>query len=758
MTHAPRAHKILFERHFHGDVYTDNYEWFRDKENPDLLAHLEAENAWTRERTEHLEPLRDQLVSEIAALTKQSDTTVPWREGRWWYYQRTWEGKQYPAMFRVLAVGRQRPTLAELENPQDEQCVWDGNVLADDQEFFGTSGFTPSPDGKLGALGVDYTGDEHFRLRIFEIETGFVVDEVVTGLAYGLVWSADSDKIIYSRVDDSWRSWQIWIHAVGTPSSHDRLLFQEDDDRFDVWPQASRDGKWIVVTSESRNTKEVRLYATAQPFADPIVVCWRQQGLDYSVEPADDHLLIIHNKNYADFELASAPIGTSTPQDWISLVVPEPGERILEVDAFRDFAVISMRSGGQTQLRLMSRSHSPAQQGHDFIGLNQTAPDVGIDDGALSHETNRSSYFAGRPQDSPGLPDGVTPYTEPHERAVWGAPVPIPSEPLSTIELYNSPHWAAKEVVFSTESLLTPPTQTAYWVNEGTSEVLKVLDVPGFDREQFVQEGVWVEAEDGTSLPMTIAYKRGLQPDGTNPGWIYGYGSYEVSNDPYFAPRHITMLERGVVIAWTHVRGGGEMGRSWYEQGRVLSKKNTFADFVDCAKWLHSSGWVARDKLAAEGRSAGGLLMGAVVNLAPELFRAVHAGVPFVDALTTILKPELPLTVGEWEEWGNPIESPEVYEYMKSYSPLENVREVEYPAILATTSLNDIRVLYVEPTKWVQVLREKATNDPVSRPILEQIEMVAGHAGKSGRYEKWRTQAFVLAWLLDQIGAASSCD
>ena len=713
MTHAPRAHTIRSERRFHGDVYADNYEWLRDKENPELLAHLEAENAWTRERTEHLDPLRDQLVSEIAALTKQSDTTVPWREGRWWYYQRTWEGKQYPAMYRVLAVGRQRPSLGELENLIDEQCVWDGNVLADGQEFFSTSGFAPSPDGRLGALGVDYTGDEHFRLRIFEIETGFVVDEVVTGLAYGLVWSADSSKIIYSRVDDSWRSWQIWIHTVGTPASHDRLLFQENDDRFDVWPQASRDGKWIVVTSESRNTKEVRLYATAQPFADPIVVCWRQQGLDYSVESADDHLLIVHNKNHADFELASAPIGTSTPQEWISLVVPEPGERILEVDAFRDFAVISMRSGGQTQLRLMSRS-----------------------------------------QESPSLPDGVASYTEPHERSVWGIPVPIPSEPLSTIELYNSPHWAAKEVVFSTESLLTPPTQTSYWVKEGTSEVLKVLDVPGFDRERFVQEGVWLEAEDGTSLPMTIAYKKGLQPDGTNPGWIYGYGSYEFSNDPYFAPRHITLLERGVVIAWTHVRGGGEMGRSWYEQGRVLSKKNTFTDFVDCAKWLHSSGWVASDRLAAEGRSAGGLLMGAVVNMAPELFRAVHAGVPFVDALTTILKPELPLTSGEWEEWGNPIESPEVYEYMKSYTPVENVREAEYPAILATTSLNDIRVFYVEPTKWVQVLREKATNDPLARPILEQIEMVAGHAGKSGRYEKWRAQAFVLAWLLDQIGAA----
>ncbi|MFT0848137.1 S9 family peptidase [Actinomycetaceae bacterium L2_0104] len=709
ITRAPIARKVPAERHVHGDVYVDNYEWLRDKENPELIAHLEAENAWTRERTKHLDTLQERLVTEIASLTKQSDTTIPWREGDWWYYQRTWEGKQYPAMFRVPAQGEDRP---DLSSPVAEQCVWDGNVLSDGEEFFSSSGFSPSPDGSLGALGVDYSGDEHFRLRIFEIETGYVVDEVVDGLAYGMAWTADSENIAYARVDDSWRSWQIWLHAVGTPASDDVLLFQEDDDRFDVWPTASRDGKWIVVTSASRSTTEVRLFATAQPHAEPIVVCWRQQGLDYLVEPADDQLLILHNRENPDFAVATAPIRTATPEEWVPLVVPGPGERIYDIDAFQDFAVISMRSGGETQLRLISRTNRPPVE--------------------LRKETNG--------------------YQEPHERAIWGEPQAIPSEPLSTIELYPSPYWNAQEVVFTTESLLTPPTQTMYGVASGQSTVLKTLEVPGYDRSQFVQEGVWVEAEDGTSVPLTIAYKAGTAPDGTNPGWIYGYGSYEVPNDPYFAARHIVLLERGVVIAWTHVRGGGEMGRSWYEEGRLLSKKNTFSDFVDCARWLHSSGWVAPDRLAAEGRSAGGLLMGAVVNMAPELFRAVHAGVPFVDALTTILNPDLPLTAGEWEEWGNPIESPEVYEYMKSYSPAENIREVEYPAILATTSLNDIRVLYVEPTKWVQLLREKALNDPLERPILERIEMVAGHAGKTGRYDKWRTQAFVLAWLLEQIG------
>ncbi len=711
ITRAPIAQRLPEERHFHGDVYSDNYEWLRDKENPALIAHLEAENGWTRERTKHLDGLQDQLVSEIASLTKQTDTTIPWSEGDWWYYQRTWAGKQYPAMFRLPARDKARPDLSILD---EEQCVWDGNILSDGEEFFSSSGFSPSPDGRLGALGVDYSGDEHFRLRIFEIETGHVVDDVVDGLAYGMAWTADSGKIAYARVDDSWRSWQIWLHTVGTQASQDVLLFQEDDDRFDVWPMASRDGKWIVVSSSSRSTTEVRLFATAQPLAEPIVVCWRQQGLDYTVEPANDQLLIVHNKKHADFELATAPIRTSTPDEWMPLVVPEPGERIYGVDAFQDFAVVSMRSGGETQLRVLSRDNTPV----------------------IVHKKDPSNY------------------REPHERKVWGTPQVIPSEPLSTIELYPSPYWDTQEIVFTTESLLTPPTQTLYRVSSGKSMILKTLDVPGYDRSRFVQEGVWVEAEDGTKIPMTIVFKAGTEPNGTNPGWIYGYGSYEVPNDPYFAPRHIVMLERGVVIAWTHIRGGGEMGRAWYEEGRLLSKKNTFTDFVDCAKWLHGSGWVAPDRLAAEGRSAGGLLMGAVVNMAPELFRAVHAGVPFVDTLTTILNPDLPLTAGEWEEWGNPIESSDVYDYMKSYSPVENIHDAQYPAILATTSLNDIRVLYVEPTKWVQILREKASNDPVERPILERVEMVAGHAGKSGRYEKWRTQAFVLAWLLDQIGAA----
>ncbi|MDN6487495.1 MAG: S9 family peptidase, partial [Ancrocorticia sp.] len=488
---APVAHKIPVERVTHGDVYVDNYEWFRDKSNPELIAHLESENEWTEERTKDLQPLREQLAGEFASLTKLTDITVPIRKGGWWYYQRTWEGKEYPAVYRIPDVDGTRPDLADLSG---EQLVWDSNVLSEGQDFFSTSGFDASPNGKLGALGLDFSGDEHFTLQIFDIEQGQILDDVVVGIGYGIAWTADSSAVIYSRVDDAWRSWQIWLHRVGTPSSEDCLLYQEDDDRFDLWHTASRDGRWVVVNSSSRTTSEVRLISTGHPEAEPIVVSRRSPGVDYMVEPAGDHLLVVHNANVVDFELASAPIGTSVPQEWVSLLKPEPGERISEVEAFAGFAVIALRSEGETELRVMQRDVEAAMPGRGEA------------------------------------------YREAHERQVWGEPVRVPAARLSTTELFLSPDWDASEVVYSTESLLTPPTQCAYDVETGAVSTLKVQEVPGYDPDEFVQEGVWVRAADGTQIPMTIAYKAGLTADGTNPGWLYGYGSYEVANDPYFAP------------------------------------------------------------------------------------------------------------------------------------------------------------------------------------------------------------------------------
>ncbi len=735
---APVAKKVPTQRIFHGDTYVDNYEWLREKDNPELLALLEEENAWTAARTAELEPLIESIAGDIAARTQLTDTTVPTRQGEWWYYRRTWEGKNYPAEFRVPAtvgVTRSsaceansqeveaaassadlpRPTQAELaEGIAGEQLVWDGNTLSEGEEFFGTSGFLPAPNGDIGVLGVDFSGDEHFTLRIFDITSGMVLDDAVTGAGYGLAWSADSRAIFYAKVDESWRTYQVWLHTVGTHPNDDRLIFQEDDPQFDLWHEPSRDGTWVVLTSQSVTTTEVRLVSTAHPLAEPIVVAWRDPGLEYFVEPAGDHLLITHNANMEDFEVATGPIRTSQPNEWVSVLKPNTGERISEVEAFRDFFAVVMRSEGETSVRVARRSRA------QVLTVSQQ----------------------------------VT-YREPHERQIWGDLTEVPRRRLATTTIYAPAWWESSEILISTESVLCPLEVASYTASNGELQQLKSVEVPGYNPDLYVEEGVQVRAADGTMLPLTLIHRADVMADGTNPGYIYGYGSYEVSNDPRFLPAFLSLLERGVVIGWTHVRGGGEMGRQWYLHGKFLEKKNTFTDFVDCARWMVDSGWVAQGRLAAEGRSAGGLLMGAVANMAPELFRAIHAGVPFVDSLTTILKPELPLTAGEWEEWGNPIEDAEVYAYMKSYSPTENVRCELYPAILATTSLNDIRVSYVEPTKWVQILREVTQNDPVARPILEKIEMVAGHGGKSGRYERFREQAFVYAWLLDQIAAAS---
>lgn len=739
---APIAKKIPTSRTFHGDSYVDNYEWLRDKKSYDVLALLEAENEWTAERTAHLEPLQEEIVREIASRTKEDDTSIPVRRGRWWYVTRTWEGKQYPATYRIPVDPEdpaRRPTV-----DGRERLVWDGNSLAEGEEFFGVSSFAPSPDGRLGALGVDFTGDEHFRLRVFDAETGAVVDDAVDGLGYGLAWTADSKAIVYSRVDDSWRQWQIWLHRVGSPTWEDRLLFQENDGRFNVGHWASRDGRWIVVHSSSALTAEALLYDVADIDAPPIVVCPRRQGLDYSVEPAEDLLLIVHNANVADFEVAYAPIGQSGPEEWTPLLTPGAGERILGVDAFRDFAVISMRSGGQPQLRSMLRTGAHESSG--AAGRPPKSADWSPDapDGGEGSESARTAEAEAQSRGEE---------RREAESSPWSAPVVVPSEDLSSIEVDENCVWEASDVVYSLQSVLTPPTQFSYSPATGETKLLKELEVPNYDRSAYAQEGVWVKADDGALVPMTVVHRVDVAPDGENPGYIYGYGSYEVSLDPVFRASYISILQRGAVVAFAHPRGGGEMGRAWYENGRLLKKRNTFTDFIACARWLRTSGWVAEGRLAAEGRSAGGLLMGAVANLAPSEFRAIHAGVPFVDTLTTILKPELPLTVGEWEEWGNPIESQEVYRYMQTYSPTENVGRREYPAVLATTSLNDVRVFYVEPTKWIQILRERATNDPMARPILEKIEMVAGHGGKSGRYDAWRERAFEIAWMLDQIDA-----
>ena len=686
-------------REHHGDRVVDPFEWLRDKDDPEVIAHLEAENAYAEAMTSHLEPLRGRIFDEIKSRTQETDLSVPAAYRGWWYYSRTFEGKQYAAQCRVrMVAGRGRPQLEPGVTPEGEQVLLDVNVEAQGHEFFSLGAFEVSSDGRRIAYAVDVEGDERFALRVKDIATGSVIDEAVSEIGYGAVWSLDGQHLFYTKIDETWRPHQVWRHEVGTSAQDDVLVFEERDERFWMGIGASRDDAWVIIQVGSKLTSEVLLLDAAAPLGDPRVVAPRRDGVEYDVEPAGDRLLIVHNANHPDFELAQAPLDATGHEQWSSLAETAPGERLLGVEAFASHAVVSLRRDGLTALRVLPRDQSLAS------GFGQA----------------RDLVF---------------------------------EEPLYSVGTGNNPEYEASTLQVVFESMVTPRTISDYDFATGELAVLKAQPVlGGYDSADYVQRREWATASDGTLVPISLVHRRDVEPDGTAPGLIYGYGAYEICIDPYFSVARLSLLDRGFVYAIGHVRGGGEMGRQWYDLGKMEHKRNTFTDFVACADHLVSSGWVAPDRLVAEGASAGGLLIGAVVNLAPSRFRAIHAAVPFVDALTTILDPSLPLTVPEWEEWGDPLHHEEVYKYMLGYTPYENIVAVDYPAILATTSLNDTRVYFVEPAKWVARLRETVTNDPAGRPILFRIEMVAGHGGQSGRYDAWKQYAWELAFLMDQVG------
>lgn len=689
-------------REHHGDRVVDPYEWLRDGEDPEVRAYLDAENSYAEARTASLKPLRDSIFGEIKSRVLETDLSVPVRSGPWWYYSRTVEGQQYAIHARVAVVDPTvRPVIASDETPPGEQVLVDGNVEAGDSEFFSIGALSVSPDHARLAFATDTSGDERFDLVVRDLETGETLDEALTGIGYGVEFSHDGGTLFYTRVDDAWRPHQLWRHHVGSDPSTDVLVHDEPDERFWMGVGSSRDDRWIILALGSKTTSEVRLLDATTPEGDFRVVAPRRDGVEYDVEPAADRLLIVHNTDNPDSDLAWAPLDATSHEQWRPLLTAGAGERFLGVDAFDDVAVLSLRREGLTSLSL------------------------------LAVDAQSESGYA--------------------------APVPVSfDEPIYSVGLGDNPEagQSALQVVF--ESFVTPRTVLDLDLATGERTVLKTQPVLGdVDLADYVQRREWATASDGTLVPISVVHRADLGPDGTNPGLLTAYGAYEHSSDPYFSVARLSLLDRGVVHATAHVRGGGEMGRHWYDQGKLLAKPNTFSDTVACADRLIELGWVAPDRLGLEGGSAGGLLVGAVLNLAPDRFRVAHGAVPFVDALTTILRPDLPLTVGEWEEWGNPLEDPDVYAVMKGYTPYENVAAQAYPAILATTSLNDTRVFFTEAAKWVARLRATVTNDPTTRPILLRTEMAAGHGGRSGRYAAWEQIAWEWAFVLEQLGATS---
>jgi oligopeptidase B len=700
----PSAARTPHRREHHGDVIIDNYEWLRQKDDPAVVAHLEAENAYTDEQLADLEPLREQLFSEIKGHTQETDLSVPLRKGDWWYYGRTVEGKQYGIQCRAPIGGPDDWTPPRLSSDEDipgEQILLDNNVEAEGHEFYSLGSFDTTPDGTALLVGVDLLGDERYTVRLRDIATGRDLGDVLPNTSAGALFDPTGAFVYYTTVDDSWRPDTVWRHRVGTPASEDESIFHEPDESYWVGVGLTRSRRFLVIEASSSVTSECRILDTDDPTGDFRIVWPREQGVEYSVDHAVlggvDRLVIVHNKGAADF--MAVDVAIDSPLESPHILVPHtPGTRVESVDAFANHLVLEFRQDGLPRVAIATLDTDPSS----------TSP-VGEWSTLQFDEVLFSAGTAGNPE--------------------WTQPV---------VRLHYS-------------SYVTPSTVINYTVATGEREVLKQHPVPGYDSSLYEMSREWATATDGTRVPISLVYRSDLRrPGAPAPTLLYGYGSYEASIDPGFSVARISLLDRGVVFAIAHVRGGGELGRNWYEDGKKLQKVNTFTDFVACAQHLVDTGWSSPDRLVAEGGSAGGLLMGAVANIAPDLFSGILAVVPFVDPLTSILDPSLPLTVIEWDEWGDPLHNADVYALMRSYSPYENVEAKPYPPILAITSINDTRVLYVEPAKWVARLRE------VDAPVLLRTEMSAGHGGVSGRYESWRKKAFEYAWVLRRLGLATS--
>ena len=760
---APKRYGYRVRDQF-GQHFDDPWDWLRDADNPEVRAHLEAENAWADTVTAPTREAAARLVEEVKASTALTDVTVPIREGEFWYFRRFAEGQSYATHHRAPVerdeAGAPVPLVPQPGVPaRGEELLVDENEWARGQEFFRLADMYPSPDGRLIAWARDTSGDERYTWVVQEA-SGRVIDEAVVDAGYGFAWADDSASFIYMGVDDAWRACDVWLHRVGTPREADELLLVEPDEGFEMGFAPSGFPGHVVIHASSSTAGRAWLWLPAHPSVRPLPLMPVRPRTLVSADSAGDRLFIVHTGLTQEGSLAQAMLpaggspealarlgvtsssafsrgsladrtpGTPLPEDdpapltpfesWEPLRSPGPGERITDVEAHADYVALSLRSGSLTQVDVWDRREaSPTWRRVEVDAPVRTIATV------------------------------PTPWNDPLRVEFQSQTVP---PTVAEVSLPNPAPASSPD----------DPEGAAL-----TVRTLRTREAPGWDPAEYVEERVWVLARDGaTRIPVTLIHHRDARPDGTHAGWQIGYGSYEVSYDPEFETLRLPILRR-VVYAIAHVRGGGEMGRAWYEDGKELVKEHTFTDFIDVADWLVDSGWVAPGRLVAEGRSAGGLLMGAVTNAAPDRFRAILAGVPFVDALTTILDPTLPLTVGEWEEWGNPLTSRAVFDAMSRYTPYENVPDgALLPAIMATTSVNDTRVEFVEPTKWVQRLREATgqvpstdeagagavpTRDPLERPIILRTEMVAGHAGPSGREGRWAARCEEFAFALGQV-------
>ncbi len=685
--HPPIARKERKEKALHGQTLVDDYAWLRDKENPEVTAYLEAENKYAEAVTAPLADLRDQLYNEMLSHIKQTDVSVPFRDGNWWYYTRTEEKLQYPIHCR------KRGDTTTPAPDAVEEVILDGNKLAEGLAFFALGATDITDDGRWLAYTTDTTGFRQYTLHIKNLETGETLPGTVERVG-SVTWAADNGTLFYSVEDEEQkRQFQLYCHVFGTDHSSDVLVYQDDDERFNLGVGRTRDGKFLVLESASHTASECWTLAADRPDGKFDLIAAREDEHEYSIDHRNGLWFIRTNDKGRNFRLVTAPVETPGREHWTERIPHRADVMLEDVDLFAGFFVACEREDGLPRLRLWSF----AAQGPEAKQVSEIA-------------FPEPAYSA-----------------SPHINRIFDTTT------------YR----------YAYQSLVTPSSVYKYDVASGISTLLKQVEIPGgFDRSLYASDRIHATASDGVEVPVSLVYRKDKRKKGWNPLYVYGYGSYGYSLPLGFNSNRLSLLDRGLVLAYAHIRGGGDLGKPWHDAGKMLVKRNTFTDFIAAVEHLTKAGYGDPARVAIEGGSAGGLLMGAVVNLRPDLFRVVLSHVPFVDVMNTMLDASLPLTVPEYEEWGNPNEET-YFNYMLSYSPYDNLKPGSYPAMLVKTSLFDSQVMYWEPAKYVAKLRTlKAGN----HPLLLVTNMQAGHGGASGRYDYLKEIAFDYAFLLKELG------
>lgn len=674
----PDVEKKSKELTIHGDTRIDNYYWLNERENPDVIKYLEAENAYTKMVMENTEEFQEKLYDEIVGRIKKDDESVPFKDNDYFYYTRYEKGKEYPIHCRKKE---------NLDNT--EEILLDVNKLAEGHSYFAVSGISVSPDNKLLAYGVDTVSRRKYTIYFKNLETNQVLEDKIPLTTGSAVWANDNKTVFYTQKDEiTLRSEKIFRHKLSEDYSADAEIFYEEDETFSSFVGKTKSDKYIIIGCRSTLSSEYRYLNADTPYSDFKIIQTRQPDLEYGIDHYGDNFYIRTNMNAKNFKLMKTPVDKTEKENWLDVIPHREDVFLSDFEIFKNFLVINEKKNGLTEIRIINNK-------------------------------DNSEYYLDFGEE------------------VYSAGISVNMDFDSELLRY------------SYSSLTTPNSTYDYNMSSKEKILLKRMEVLGeFDPADYEGKRLWATARDGVKVPISAVYKKGMVLNGENPLLLYAYGSYGSSMSASFSSVRLSLLDRGFIYAIAHIRGGQEMGRHWYEDGKLLKKKNTFTDYIDCAKYLVEENYTNTNNLYAEGGSAGGLLMGAVLNMAPELFKAVIAAVPFVDVVTTMLDESIPLTTGEFDEWGNP-KIKEYYHYMLSYSPYDNVEAKDYPAIMITTGLHDSQVQYFEPAKWIAKLRDLKTDNNI---LIMDCDMEVGHGGASGRFKRYKRVALEYAFFMDLAG------